>query len=188
MAMLASGTAPQSMIVRGSMSGCLKAWRILNWVPASLTIGGILLDQNSTVLFFDRAGPVARHEFLVNYGIAAVAAALLSAISATCFAPRRPVLARCALAWLVGALPVVLVLSLIPLVTDAGTQFKIRHAFKHPDMLPRTIMLCGAVPLASIAITALLSPIVWIGVAPAILRMHRVRLRAVVASTGGAVR
>ena len=154
---------------------------------ASLAIGGILLEKQASVIYFERVAPSARYDLVLTYGAAAIAATVLAAISAVAFAPQRPLLVRCALAWLLGALPVVATLALLPLIADTDVRVKLQSAFAHPEMLPRTIALCGAVPIASIAVTALLSPIVWAGVAPAVMRMHRVRVRAAVASTGGVV-
>jgi hypothetical protein len=155
---------------------------------ASLAIGGILLEKYAAVIYFEQIAPEAQYDLVLTYGAAAIAASVLAAISAVAFAPGRPLLVRCALAWLLGALPVVLPLALLALIADTDTRVKLESAFAHPEMLTRTIALCAAVPIASVAVTAVLSPIVWVGVAPAVMRMHRMRVRAVVASTGDVVR
>ena len=155
---------------------------------ASLAIGGIVLEKHAAIAYFEKVEAAARDDLLLTYGTAALAAVVLSAISAVFFAPGRPILVRCMLAWTLGALPVVLVLTLLPLVADPDIQPKLRTAFGHPGMTLRTVALCGIVPIASMAVAAVLSPIVWAGVGPAVLRIHRARVRALVASTGGSVR
>lgn len=118
-------------------------------------------------------------EFLIP----ATATALLGTISAIAFSDRRGVrgiLVRWLLAWTVGALPVALLIGAFGLaVGGLSVQREVERLWLLPAV---TVLLLGAVPLASLALTAAIAPMVDRGFA-LLARPSRRKLRAARATT-----
>lgn len=142
----------------------------------SLVIGGFLLDEYRWVVAGPSPTALARDPDFLMYLAFAGVTAVMAAISAVAFAPSRTLVVRIALAWLVGALPVVVLVGLVPFAAADEAMSKLRRAFGEPGFAARTALLCGAVPILSVLLAA---PMAWIwdAIRGLVIRRHRLHLR-----------
>lgn len=147
---------------------------------ASIVLGAQLVENYITLTRFEQVPTPTRSAFVFLIATIGVAAALAAAISAVFISPRRSVLLRVLLAWTLGALPVVLVVSLIPICGAYEARFEVTRAFTTPGMLERSLAICAAVPLCSLVIAIPLAAL-WNAAYPGILRRQRALSRATLA-------
>jgi uncharacterized BrkB/YihY/UPF0761 family membrane protein len=117
---------------------------------ASIGIGAQFVDQYRTITQFENTPSLLRNEFVFMYlGLGGIAA-LAAAVSAVFLAPEQRMPIRVFLAWTIGALPVILLLSLLPLSAASEVREDVAEAFSEPNMYARSFALCALVPLASL--------------------------------------
>jgi len=117
---------------------------------ASIAIGAQFVDQYRTLTQFENTPVAYRNEFVFMYLGLGGAAALAAAVTAVFLAPDQRIPIRVFLAWTIGALPVILLLSLLPLATAGEIREDVAQAFIEPNMYTRSLALCALVPLASL--------------------------------------
>jgi len=144
---------------------------------ASIAIGAQFVDQHRTLIHFADAPIQDRNEFVFMYLGLGGAAALAAAISAVFFAPHRSMPVRVFLAWTLGALPVVLLLTLLPLSAAAKVRGDVAKAFAEPGMYARSLQLCALVPLFSLFLAYPIAAI-WRPIERVVLRRHRLGVRS----------
>lgn len=147
---------------------------------ASIAIGAQFVDQYRTLTNFMDAPAQLRNEFVFMYLGLGGAAALAAAVSAVFFAPRRSMPVRVFLAWTLGALPVILLFTLLPLATAAEIRADVAEAFAEPGMYARSFELCALVPLLSLLLTYPIAAI-WRLIEREVLRRYRLGVRSILA-------
>ncbi len=116
---------------------------------ASIAIGAQFVDQYRILTRFENAPILLRNEFIFMYLGLGGAAAIAAAVSAVFLAPDQRIPIRVLLAWTIGALPVILLLSLLPLSAASEVREDVAEAFSDPHMYTRSFSLCALVPLFS---------------------------------------
>lgn len=144
---------------------------------ASIAIGAQFVDQYRTLTNFTDTPAQLRNEFILMYLGLGGTAALAAAISAVFFAPQRSIPVRVCLAWTLGALPVILLFTLLPLTAAAEVRADVAEAFAEPGMYARSFELCALVPLLSLVLAYPFAGI-WRFIELDVLRRHRLAVRS----------
>lgn len=147
---------------------------------ASLVLGAQLMENYITLTMFTQVPPPTRSSFVLLVAAIGLAAALAAAVSAVFISQRTSIFKRVLLAWSLGALPVVLIVSLVPICRSSGARFEVVRALSSPGMLERSLAICMAVPLLSLVIAIPLAAL-WNAAYRGILRRQRAIGRATLA-------
>ena len=139
-----------------AMSGAMAAGLI------SFAVMALLLDRRRDLAILETLSAPRRRELLSIYAMFAVSAAVCAAVSAIAFAPHRSMAVRIACAWLLGAAPMTLSVSLFPLMvggrSTVGEVFDALRLGGDRIFLAR-IFLAAAIPLASALLAYALAPL-----------------------------
>jgi hypothetical protein len=134
------------------MSGAMAAGLI------SFAVMALLMDRRRDLAMLETLSTPRRRELLSIYAMLAVSAAFCAAVSAIAFAPHRSMAVRLACAWLLGAVPMTLSVSLFALMV--GGPSTVGEAFDALRLCSDRIFLaCAAVPLASALLAYALAPL-----------------------------
>ncbi len=139
-----------------AMSGAMAAGLI------SFAVIALLLDRRRDLAILETLSAPRRRELLSIYAMFAVSAAVCAAVSAIAFAPHRSMAVRLACAWLLGAVPMTLSVSLFALMVGGPTTVgEVFDALLGGDriFLARIFLACAAVPLASALLAYALAPL-----------------------------
>jgi len=135
-----------------AMSGAMAAGLI------SFAVIALLLDRRRDLAMLETISTPRRRELLSIYAMLAVSAAFCAAVSAIAIAPHRSMAVRLACAWLLGAVPMTLSVSLFALMV--GGPSTVGEAFDALRLCSDRIFLaCAAVPLASALLGYALAPL-----------------------------
>ena len=140
-----------------AMSGAMAAGLI--W----FAVIALLLDRRRDLAILETLSAPRRRELLSIYAMFAVSAAVCAAVSAIAFAPHRSMAVRLACAWLLGAAPMTLSVSLFALMvggpSTVGEVFDALRLGGDRIFLARIFLACAAIPLASALLAYALAPL-----------------------------
>lgn len=135
-----------------AMSGAMAAGLI------SFAVIALLLDRRRDLAILETLSAPRRRELLSIYAMFAVSAAVCAAVSAIAFAPHRSMAVRLACAWLLGAAPMTLSVSLFALMVGGpSTVGEVFDALRLGG--GRIFLACAAIPLASALLAYALAPL-----------------------------
>jgi len=124
----------------------------------AFAIGALAVDRRHEIAELESLGQIRRAELLAIYAMFAASAAVGAAVSAIAFAPHRSMAVRLLCAWLLGAAPVTIAISLFALL--AGGRSSLDEVVEALQLCGGRIALaCAAVPLASALLAYALAPL-----------------------------
>ena len=135
-----------------AMSGAMAAGLI------SFAVIALLLDRRRDLAILETLSTPRRRELLSIYAMFAVSAAVCAAVSAIAFAPHRSMAVRLLCAWLLGAAPVTIAVSLFALLVGGrSSRGEVVEALQLGGV--RMALACAAVPLASALLAYAMAPL-----------------------------
>jgi hypothetical protein len=124
----------------------------------AFAIGAMAVDRRHEIAELESLSQIRRAELLAIYAMFAASAAVGAAVSAIAFAPHRSMAVRLLCAWLLGAAPVTIAVSLFALL--AGGRSSLDEVVEALQLCGGRIALaCAAVPLASALLAYALAPL-----------------------------
>ncbi len=124
----------------------------------AFAIGALLVDRRNELAELEHLGEARRAELLAIYAMFAASAAVGAAVSAIAFAPHRSMAVRLLCAWLLGAAPVTIAISLFALLVGGrSSRGEVVEALQHGGV--RMALACAAVPLASALLAYAMAPL-----------------------------